>query len=235
MDTFHVSRFTFYVSRDLLNLALVVAGFAAVLLLIPPQHEYPVIDDWIYARTVQYQLLTGEFYIHPASQASLVGLTLWGTAWAKLLGFGFTTLTFSTLALALADLLAFYGIARQLGVPPQGSLLGTALLGFNPIFLHLSYSFMTDVPFLSLVLLSCYCYIRGLRSSQSKVQSPKSKAHFRFWTLDFGLWTLDIWLWVGGVFAGYAFLIRQFGVLVPVGFALYLLLEGLLTRQWRWR
>src|SRR5437867_6763506 len=173
MDTFHVSRFTFYVSQDLRNLALVVAGFAAVLLLIPPQHEYPVIDDWIYARTVQHQLITGEFYIHPVSQASLVGLTLWGTAWAKLFGFSFSTLTCSTLVLALAALLAFYGIARQLGVPPPGALLGTALLGFNPIFLHLSYSFMTDVPFLSLVLLSCYCYIRGLQSSRFQVPSSK--------------------------------------------------------------
>src|SRR5438093_10413704 len=144
-STNYALRITHY-NQDLLNLTLVVAGFAAVLLLIPPQHEYPVIDDWIYARTVQHQLITGESYIHPVAQASLVGLAWWGTAWAKLLGFSFTTLTYSTLVLALAALFSFYGIAREVGVPPPGALLGAALLGFNPIFLHLSYSFMTDVP-----------------------------------------------------------------------------------------
>src|SRR5437660_705633 len=68
---------------DRRNLGLIVAGFLALLVLFPPQHEYSVIDDAYYASSVQHQLTTGTFEMPDRSQASLVGLTLWGTAWAR--------------------------------------------------------------------------------------------------------------------------------------------------------
>jgi 4-amino-4-deoxy-L-arabinose transferase-like glycosyltransferase len=196
---------------DLRSLAIILAGFVAVLLILPPQHEYPIIDDWIYASSVRDLLSTGRFIMPSHSQANLVGLTLWGALWVKLFGFSFTTLTYSTLVMALAGLYAFYGIARAVNVPLWGALLGTGLLLFNPLFVQLSYSFMTDVPFLALVLISCYCYIRGVQ-----------KDHLG-------------WLVLGGLFAGWSFLIRQFGLLVPVAFFLYIAANGLLTGKWRWR
>ncbi len=194
---------------ELRSLGLITAAWAAVLLLIPPQHEYPIIDDWIYAGSVRTLLQTGAFVMPALSQANLVGLTLWGAPWARLLGFSFTTLTYSTLFLALLGLFAFYGIARVLNVPVWGALLGTGLLFFNPLFLHLSYSFMTDVPFLALALIACFCYLMGLQGNQAA------------------------WLWIGGFFAGWAFLVRQFGLFIPISFLAYLMLVGLLERRWR--
>ncbi|MDQ5824242.1 MAG: glycosyltransferase family 39 protein [Chloroflexota bacterium] len=193
---------------DARNLLLLAGTCAFVLLLIPPQHEYPVLDDWIYAGSVRTMLETGAF-VHPGmAQPNLVGLTLWGTLWTTLFGFSFTTLTYSTLAFSAVALLSFYGIARAVDVPPLGALLGTWLLAFNPFFLHLSYTFMTEVPFISLMLLSCYLYIRGLQRQQSG------------------------WLLVGGFFAGWSYLIRQFGILVPVAFALYVAVQGFRARRW---
>src|SRR5690349_10815901 len=156
--------------QHLVCLAAIAAAWVGLLLIIPPQHEYPIIDDWIYARSVQHQVATGAFEMPGQSQASLVGLTLWGTLWVRLFGFSFTILTYSTLVLALVALYAFYAIAREVGVPPAGALLGTGLLALNPIFFHLSYSFMTDVPFMCLLLLASYCYIRGLRDQGSGVR-----------------------------------------------------------------
>src|SRR5436305_6075241 len=150
-------------------LLAIALGWLVLLLLIPPQHEYPIIDDWLYARSVQHQVATGAFEMPAQSQASLVGLTLWGTLWVRLFGFSLTILSYSTLVLALVALYAFYGIARQVGVRPLGALLGTGLLALNPIFFHLSYSFMTDVPFICLLLLSSYCYIRGLKPAHRVV------------------------------------------------------------------
>ncbi len=193
------------------NLLLVVAGWTLLLLLIPPQHEYPIIDDWIYAGSVREQMATGAFTMPLMSQANLVGLTLWGTLWARLFGFSFTILTYSTLLMSLAALLAFYGIARAVRVPPWGALLGTGLLLFNPLFVHLSYSFMTDVPFLALMLVASFCYIRGLQTHHLA------------------------WFVAAGLSAGWSFLIRQYGLLVPLGFLLYLGLKGLLERRWHWR
>jgi 4-amino-4-deoxy-L-arabinose transferase-like glycosyltransferase len=141
---------------DVRNLYIILAGCVALLVLLPPEHEYPIIDDWIYAGSVQHQVATGVFAMPPQSQANLVGLTLWGTLWVRLFGFSYTTLTYATLALALLGLLAFYGVARRVGTLPNAALLGTGLLAVNPLFLHLSASFMTDVPFLALVLVACY-------------------------------------------------------------------------------
>ncbi len=156
-------------------------------------------------------LQTGDFVMPALAQANLVGLTLWGTFWTKLLGFSFTTLTYSTLFLALLGLFAFYGIARVLNVPIWGALLGAGLLLFNPLFLHLSYSFMTDVPFLALALIACFCYLWGLQGDRAA------------------------WLWGGGFFAGWAFLVRQFGLFIPLSFLAYLILVCLLEKRGRWR
>ena len=160
---------------------------------------------------MQDQVATGAFHMPDRSQANLLGLTLWGTLWVRLFGFSFSILTASTLVLAFACLVAFYCLARALDVPPSGALLGTALVGFNPLFLHLSYSFMTDMPFLALEIIACLCFVLGL------------KRH-AWW-----------WLLLGGLAAGYAYLIRQFGVIPPACFVAYLALDGLVTRRWRWR
>ena len=197
-------------NRDLFNIITVILGWGLLLLLIPPEHDYPIVDDWIYAGSVRNLLETGTFTLPTHSQASLVGLTYWGAAWSKVFGFSFTTLTYSTLVMALAGLLAFYGIARAVNVPPWGALLGTALLAFNPIFLHFSYSFMTDVPFLALVLIACYLYTKGVQGGGVG------------------------WVLLGSLFVSWAILIRQFGVLVPVPFLFYLALEGLIKKKWRW-
>jgi 4-amino-4-deoxy-L-arabinose transferase-like glycosyltransferase len=199
---------------DLVCLLVIVLGFVGVLLLINPQHDYAIIDDWIYSDSVQAMLQSGQFDMPDQSQANLAGLTYWGAAWSKLLGFSTTTLTYSTLALALAGLLAFYGIARTMRVPPAGALLAVGLLAANPLFLHLSYSFMTDVPFAALMLVACYFYLLGLRRG----------ARWNF-----------LWLVPAGLIAGWAFLIRQYGALIPAGFFLYLFVEGIPSRRWRWK
>src|SRR5690349_19507023 len=96
---------------DLRNLWIIAFGMFAVLLVLPLAHEYPVIDDWIYARSVQYQASAGQFAMPERSQANLLGLTLWGTLWTRLFGFRFTALTASTLVLAFVCVVAFYLLA----------------------------------------------------------------------------------------------------------------------------
>jgi len=107
---------------DLACLCIIVAGWLGLLLLIPPQHEYPIIDDWIYARSVQHQVETGAFQMPGQSQASLVGLTLWGTIWVRLFGFSFTTLTYSTLVLMLAALSLADAVASPMQMRPASPL-----------------------------------------------------------------------------------------------------------------
>lgn len=94
--------------RTLLYPALILLAFLALVILVNPFHDYPVQDDWDYARTVAMLLKTGAFERSQIAQASEVASALWGALFAVLFGFSFNTLRFSTLVLSAASLLIFY-------------------------------------------------------------------------------------------------------------------------------
>src|SRR5215210_16714 len=74
-------------AHDVFNLIAIISGLGVLLLFIPPEHDYPIVDDWIYAGSVRNLLETGTFTLPTHAQASLIGLTYWGAAWSKLFGF----------------------------------------------------------------------------------------------------------------------------------------------------
>lgn len=197
--------------EDARNVVIIVAAWLLLLGFLPAARDYPSLDDWIYIPTARDTYETGVFVMPSWSQANLAGLIYWGVFWCKLFGgFSITALTYSSLFLYLWGMLAFYGIGRLSNLTPGASLFATALLGFNPIVLYLVYIFQTDVPFISLMLMACYCYMRGLRMEGGA-----------------GI----AWLIAGGLFTGWNYLMRQFAILIPVGFVAYLLLEGILMRS----
>src|SRR5947209_5755251 len=116
---------------DLRNVALLMVGFAFVLAVVPPIRSFAVDDDWVYARSVQ-DLLAWHYRL-PEAQATALGHTAWGALFSLLFGFSFTALTAVSLIAGAACLVLLYALLRQLGVSPTYSLLGTILLGCNPI------------------------------------------------------------------------------------------------------
>jgi hypothetical protein len=179
-----------------------VALLVVITLLISPIGEFPLNDDWIYTKTVQHLLQTGHYKAHPYLNATLIVQTYWGALFCKLFGFSFTTLRCSTLVLSGVNA---WGIARcglALGLSRSWSLLCGIIMMTNPILLGLSYSFMTDVPYLTFSTLSGLCFLRAFR---------QLSAGLVFW---------------GSLLGAAAFFVRQFGVLVPAAFAITL---GILT------
>ncbi len=81
----------------------------------------------------------------------------------QLFGYSFTVLTASTLVLAYLGVVTCYGLLRTLVLMTPGpALFGTLLRVLNPLYLHLSYSFMTDVPFMTLMSGSALLILWGL-------------------------------------------------------------------------
>ncbi|HET9013347.1 MAG TPA: glycosyltransferase family 39 protein, partial [Gemmatimonadaceae bacterium] len=136
-------------------LAIVLAA-ALPLVLLRPLQDVPFGDDWTYAWSVQ-RLLAGhglqwlDWSIHYNAVH-----VLWGALFCLPGGFSFTALRASTWTLAASGLVALYLLLRQLQVERRDALVGTATLGVNPIFFGLSFTFMTDVPF---VALSTWAYL----------------------------------------------------------------------------
>jgi hypothetical protein len=191
---------------DLLNIGAILVTFACVLLLVAPVRTFPINDDWTSAQSIA-QILNGTYRQHDFIQTIALAHLMWGALFAFIFGLSFTTLSIANLFMSAICLLVFYLLLRNLGVEAKRSLLGVALLGFNPIYVHVSYSFLTDVTFLTLMLAALLCYTRGLSGYGSH------------------------WFWLGGLATSASYLTRQFGILAAIAPLLYLLL----ARRWKWR
>ena len=100
------------------------------------------------------------------------------------------------LVVGLVGLVGMYLILRQVGVRPASALIGTWVLGANPIYLALSYTFMTDVPLVVLTNLSSSSCSRALDHDRDRD------------------------LWMGFVFALLAVFTRQIAAVIFVAFML---------------
>jgi 4-amino-4-deoxy-L-arabinose transferase-like glycosyltransferase len=145
--------------------ALAILWLLAVLMAWPVG-DFPLDDDWSYAEAVKHLVDTGEYWVSDWPAMTLFTQVIWGGLFAKVLGFSFYTLRFSTLVLATLGILAFQKIMARLELPGWWQLVALLTLVFNPVFFELSLTFMTDVPFLSLMAMSLYAYLRAFEKDQ---------------------------------------------------------------------
>ena len=145
--------------RDLL---VVTAGVIAVAAVVGVGGDFPLADDWSYAYTTRALCQAGRFDLLPWSGSSLILQAAYGALLCKAFGLSFVALRISTLAMAALGTLGFAMLLRTARV--QGRLAGLALVlfAFNPLYLNLSFTFMTDVPFVALMVWAAYFYTKGL-------------------------------------------------------------------------
>ena len=132
----------------------------------------------------------------------------WGALFCLPMGFSFTALRLSTLTLGLVGIAGQYGLLRQLGADRRIATFGAALLAFNPFYINLSYSFMTDIPFLALMIVSMLLLIRGLDLNRNRE------------------------IFAGLLLAVMAMFIRQIGLMILIGFVVAYPLRRGFDRRW---
>lgn len=173
--------------------AAIAAPFAIGWLLVAPWHDVPVIDDWAYAWSVEHLLKTGHLVISDRSSIYPIVQILWGALFARLDGgFSFGILRLSTVVLAVVGCWALFLTLRELGCGQVVSLIGALTLAVYPAYFVLSFTFMTDVPFVALSIVAAYFYVAGVHRERAAL------------------------LWWGSAFALLAFLVRQVGIVLPV-------------------
>ena len=144
---------------------LIVAIWIVVALLIDPRGEFPLADDWAYSAAVKTLLGGGGIRLSGWGAANIIAQIFWGALFCLPFGFSFTALRISTLVLGLTGVLGLYGLLREGDADHGTALFGALLLAFNPLYLVLSYTFMSDVPFTAVSALSFYFLVRGMRKS----------------------------------------------------------------------
>jgi hypothetical protein len=144
------------------RLLIVLAGLLAIILLRPFQNA-PFIDDWVYAWPVEHFSSTGELKILEYSGAINLPQVFWGLLFTLPGGFSFTALRISTFVLALVSLWLLHRLIRVVGGGNEAAGLGAATLGIYPIFFILSFTFMTDVPFVACMIAAAHELAFALR------------------------------------------------------------------------
>jgi 4-amino-4-deoxy-L-arabinose transferase-like glycosyltransferase len=189
---------------------LIAILFITLVGLVNPLHNFPMSDDWEYARTAQTLLATGRFERSPLVQATAFFPALWGALFSAVFGLTFTALRLSTLPLGLGTVLAFYGLLGELDFDPARRLLGALTFMAGPLFVFLTHSFMTDMPFLFWLMLGLWLSLRALRLK---------RVSLAFW---------------GSLCAALAFLTRQLGLALPLAFTLVILIHRPRSDWPRW-
>jgi hypothetical protein len=168
--------------------------FAAAFIVVRPLANGPVVDSWIYLRAVK-NLSNGILALPGFSAAIPVAQIAYGVLWSRLFGLSYVSLDLSVALLGAGGAMLFYVLARRCRAGHTDAAWATALLAANPCYLFLSFSFMTDVPFLAALI----------------------AAHLMFASAERGRATQ--WMWGCAAFLILAFLVRPFAAAAIAGSA----------------
>jgi hypothetical protein len=175
--------------------AAVIGWYVFALAILHPLTDAPVVDSWLYGSAVRRFLRTGEIRFAGYTQAMPIAQVFYGAAWAREFGASAVSLEIATVVLAIVCGVMFHALARKCGAWRWQALAATGLLVCNPCFTFLSFSFMTEIPFLALVVAT------HLAFAQAKGEDARSQ----------------LWLWLAAVLAVLAFMIRPFGAMTIAG------------------
>jgi hypothetical protein len=157
------------------------------------------LDDWSYGRSVKTLLEEGRLYYDGWNTPTLTLQVLYGALFCLPFGFSFETLRIASLVAGLAGGLGTYVLLREASASVFVAVIGSMTLMLNPAYFQHSFTFMTDVPFTALAVISAVFFLRSLRTGSDRD------------------------LVIGTVLASCATLVRQPGLAVPIGFGVTLL------------
>ncbi len=177
----------------------------AAVLLINPLNWVPSGDDFAYVRTVKRLLVTGSYYLDDWSSANIIAQSYLAAFFARLFGEHFLVFLFTSLFITVCGTIGLYKLGLELGLEKWKSLAVVVAFHSCPLVLRINFTFLSDMPFFSFVVLATLFYSRGLRSQTVRP------------------------MLVGSVFAALSILTRQNGMLLVV--ALFL---SMLSVRGRW-
>ncbi len=182
--------------------AAVVGWYVFALAILHPLTDAPVVDSWLYGSAVRRFLRTGEIRFAGFTQAMPIAQVLYGVAWSHAFGANSVSLEISVVTLAVLCGVMFHAFAIECGASRWQAMAATGLLICNPCFTFLSFSFMTEIPFLTMLVAAHLAFARAGGRRE------------------------DLWLWIAAAMAVIAFMIRPFGAMAIAGCAAAMLLYG---------
>jgi hypothetical protein len=138
---------------------LILSGYILCIVAADPRGEFPLNDDWSYIRTA-FSLGSGRgLRIDPWSAPSLVGQALYGGLLVKLFSPDFLVLRLSTILLSCGTALLLWAASLRMGLRRDYACVLLLAWLCNPIQFNLSFTWMTEIPFLFFIGLAVYLAI----------------------------------------------------------------------------
>ncbi len=180
--------------------ACLMIVWAIAVYIVDPVGEFLINDDFGFATALQNVMngrALGPTWLGPQGSGGGPALfvhLLWGQLFSNFFGHSFTILRVSVLVLSITGSLAFFFLLRSTNAGDWLSFWGTLTLIFNPLYFSQSFTYMTDVTFISLTIFS-FLMIH--------------------WGIEKNILALVV---IGLFFALSATLTRQFGLFIALAF-----------------
>jgi hypothetical protein len=139
---------------------LLVGVWLAVIACVGLGGDFALDDDWAYAWSARRLAATGELRILGWAAPSLVAHVAWGAALVRLFGSSHVVLRAGTLGWALVGLLLLYALGRRRFEPRRALTLALAV-GLSPFYVGLSFTYMTEIPWLVWMLGAMWLILDG--------------------------------------------------------------------------
>jgi hypothetical protein len=143
-------------SRSVADTLWLLLIFIGSEIIVHPSGNFPLNDDWSYAKSVVTLLNEHKIDIGAWPSMTLATHLVWGFVFTWCFGFSFTTLRFSTLVSSFVGILILFRLIHRISGSRQIAYIASLTLLFNPLYFNLSNTYMTDVNFNTLFLLGIY-------------------------------------------------------------------------------
>lgn len=133
---------------------------------IDPMGEFTINDDWAYTHNTHALSEEGIYSFSYWPAMTLVAQTWWGVLFSKLFGFSLFNLRMATMTMGIIGSLFFFALLKRETDNAKLSFLMTVALVANPFFMSLSFTYMTEVYYLTFAGISFYFFSRVLRNER---------------------------------------------------------------------
>lgn len=201
--------------KKILRADLIVIAVLSLLWLVPlavigVAGEFSLNDDWAYSRAAKRLMEIGQIERVAWTWIPAITHSWFGYLFATVLDVSFLeAVRWVGIVFGWLAMIGCYTLCRVVGAQALASGFAAATLAFNPVFLNLAFTYMTDVPFSAFIVWSLVAYCIGARR--------RSVA----------------WLALGSALALTATLTRQTGMALPMTLAIAIVLVAPLeVRNW---
>lgn len=125
-------------------------------------------DDWSYIWTARVLANTGRLTYNGWGAMPLGWQAFLGALFIKLFGFSFAMTRLSVMIVSLLCAALMQRIFVRTGASESTATVATFSLVLSPLYLPLSFSFMSDIPSLFILVLCIYSCVRACQSSSDK-------------------------------------------------------------------